>query len=252
MEWGRTPAAGSYRLATTLCGAGAATLALSILLVACANRVPEVRPEKGKLTLAGGEEVTGLIQMQTDSEIRIMTDKGLRVVPASEVLLVQLETDKLVNVPPPPVAPVQRTASLLENFAAPADGLISLDAGAIFPVAINQRVSEDSVFPHQLLHAEITSVVPGKPVNIPDGARVVLEVLESRGVVLGLARISINGHNYKVSMGQPVVLGSVDQRHDGERKNGQPIVISNGSVVSWTLKAPVRLREEKPGVPGGL
>ena len=227
-------------------------LALSILLAACANRVPEVRPEKGKLTLAGGEEVTGLIQLQTDSEVRIMTDKGLRVVPASEVLLIQMETDKLVNEPPPPVAPVQRTASLPENFQAPADGVISLAAGEIFPVAINQRVSEDAVFPHQLLHGEITSVVPGKPVNIPDGARVVLEVLESRGVVLGLAGITIHGHSFKVSGGQPVVLGSVDTRPDAERKNGPPIVISNGSVVTWTLKSPVRLREEKTSVPGGL
>ncbi len=225
--------------------------ALCTLFAACSHAPAPARPEKAKITLSSGEDLAGIIQYQTDTEIGIMTDKGQRTLPMSEVLFVQLEGDQPVNKTAPAPAPVLRTADLLQKFQPPADGILTIAAGETLSVVANQRISADTVFSHQMMTAEVTDAIPAQPVSIPDGASATLEVLEvpvqDKGdIVLGLAAVNINGHRYKVVGGKSQVLGPLEPNLAGGRKApGRTTAISTGSVISWKLKVPVQLREEK-------
>ena len=229
----------------------ALVLACCALLAACGKPAPVARPEKARVTLTGGEEISGQIQHQTDTEIGIVTEKGVRVVPMSEVLFVQLEGDQPVNKIAPAPAPVLRTADLLQKFQPPANGVLTIAAGETLSVMATQRIAGETIFSHQMMTAEVTDAVPAQPVSIPDGASATLEVLEVPvqdigDIVLGLAAVNINGHRYKVVGGKSLVLGPLEPELVGGRKApGRRTAVSTGSVISWKLKVPVQLREEK-------
>ena len=228
-----------------------------VLNIACSTAPPsDTRPKTATLVLADGETIAGVIQNQTENTISFLTVNGVvRSIPVKDVLLVQSAAEPAATAQVAVAAPAApQPPGTLEKFQPPVSGTLALAAGTAIPLAPNSGIDSGSVFPHLVLTGEITADLPSRPVAIPSGSSVTLEVLEApmrgRGeIVLGLAAININGHLFRVVGEKSARLGALPDPDAGKPDTGKApargIHVATGTVLTWKLAQALVLKEEK-------